>query len=228
MRDDLRVAGVLPLVEPYSALGYTYIGGQSGTSISPALLAITGVNAVVDWVVVELRSATNPAILIESRPALVQRDGDVMAPNGQSWMSFSSPAGSYHVAIKHRAHLAIRTAAPVALGQANLGLNFRLSSTTYGTNATKDLGATFGSGLWPGDSNGDGMLKYTGSANDRDPILVAVGGSNPNNVLGPVYDRRDTNMDGAVKYTGTNNDRDVVLSNLSPGGPNDIRMQQVP
>jgi hypothetical protein len=38
-------------------------------------------------------------------------------------------------------------------------------------------------GYQPIDLNLDGVVKYTGTANDRDPILVNVGGTTPNNVI---------------------------------------------
>jgi hypothetical protein len=37
------------------------------------------------------------------------------------------------------------------------------------------------SGYWREDVNMDGVVKYTGSANDRDIILTKVGSTTPNN-----------------------------------------------
>jgi len=36
--------------------------------------------------------------------------------------------------------------------------------------------------LWAGDATFNGQIEYTGSGNDRDPILVNVGSTTPNNV----------------------------------------------
>ena len=82
--------------------------------------------------------------------------------------------------------------------------------------------------LWAGDTTGEGTLKYTGSANDRDPILIAVGNTTPNNVVSNVYDRRDTNLDGVMKYTGSGNDRDIILTNVGSTTPSNTRTQQLP
>ena len=82
--------------------------------------------------------------------------------------------------------------------------------------------------MWSGDANGDGSLKYTGTNNDRDPILIAVGSTTPNNTVNGVYDRRDTNLDGVIKYTGTGNDRDIILTNVGSTTPNNTRTQQLP
>ena len=56
MQDQLRIAGLLPTTEPYTAMGYDHVGG-GGEQTSPAVLATTGNNAIVDWVLLELRSA---------------------------------------------------------------------------------------------------------------------------------------------------------------------------
>jgi len=86
--------------------------------------------------------------------------------------------------------------------------------------------------LWGGNARVDDRLRYTGSSNDRDGILIAVGGFTPTNVLSDVYRTEDTNMDGDVKYTGTVNDREMMLINVNWGfGTTSVtrqRLQQVP
>ncbi|MBK7382868.1 MAG: PQQ-dependent sugar dehydrogenase [Flavobacteriales bacterium] len=63
MHDDLRIAGLVPLTEPHTALGFTQVGG-GGETTTLARLAQTGKNAVVDWVLVELRNKNNPAQIL--------------------------------------------------------------------------------------------------------------------------------------------------------------------
>ena len=82
--------------------------------------------------------------------------------------------------------------------------------------------------LWMGNAVRDGGLLYTGSGNDRDAILTAVGGTTPNNTIGPVYDRRDVNLDATIKYTGASNDRDIILANIGGAMPTNTRPQQLP
>jgi PKD repeat protein len=48
MRDDLRLAGLLPIVEPYTAPGILTLD-NSGANTSPAALAHIGNDACVDW-----------------------------------------------------------------------------------------------------------------------------------------------------------------------------------
>ncbi len=81
--------------------------------------------------------------------------------------------------------------------------------------------------LWAGDVNGDGVIRYTGGDNDRDPILVRVGGLVPTSTVSGYFEE-DVNMDGTVKYTGQNNDRDPILPNIGGVVPTNTRIQQLP
>ena len=63
--------------------------------------------------------------------------------------------------------------------------------------------------------------------NDRDPILVAVGGTVPTATVSG-YLPTDVNMDGRVKYTGSVNDRDPILVNVGGTVPTNTRVEQLP
>src|SRR5690606_10600896 len=90
MRDDLRAQGLVPLQEPYTAMGYNVEGPAS---TSPAVLAVTGTNAVVDWVLVESRPATDPDQVISTRAGLLLRNGAVVSPvNGTDPLNMCLPA----------------------------------------------------------------------------------------------------------------------------------------
>lgn len=225
MSDGLRAAGLVPLDDPYPALGYVHTGAPSPPTTS-TVLATTGANAIVDHVVLELRNASNSAQVMASRTALFQRDGDVVDVDGTSPVSIGAPAGSYYVAVRHRNHLPCMTAAPIALTGTATALDLTAASTgTYGTEARKPIGSAFV--LWAGDVTFNDQLKYVGTANDRDPVLVRVGGSTPNNTA-VGYWPEDVNMDGIVKYTGSANDRDPILVNLGGNTPNAVRSAQLP
>ena len=71
------------------------------------------------------------------------------------------------------------------------------------------------------------QLSYTGSANDRDPILISVGSTTPNNTLSG-YRVQDVNMNGITAYTGSGNDRDPILVNVGSTTPNNLRIEQLP
>ncbi|MBP7516001.1 MAG: hypothetical protein KA791_15745 [Flavobacteriales bacterium] len=227
MNDGLRTASLLPASEPYTAAGFVQHGEGGGEQVSPATLAVSGSNAIVDWVFVELRSASLPQQVLSTRCALVQRDGDVVDTDGTSPLLLSAVPGNYHVAVRHRNHLPVMTLNPVALGTTTTTLNFiDGSATTYGTEAQRLNGAV--RHLWPGDATVNHQVKYTGSGNDRDPILIAVGSTTPNNTLANQYNPKDVNMDGSVKYTGTNNDRDPILVTVGSTTPNNVRPAQLP
>lgn len=226
MGDGLRSAGLLPNTEPYTGLGYTYVGTQTGSSVAPAVFAVTGNNAIVDWVVVEVRQPTIPYSVVYSRPALLTRSGNVRGLDGISAVSCPVPPGSYRIAIRHRNHLGIMTGSAASLSGSAATIDMTAANSAYGTNAQVLMGTRYC--MWAGDCTSNGVISYSGSGNDRDPLLIAVGGTTPNNVLLNVYDRRDINMDGAVRYTGTLNDRDPILVNIGGTQPNSTLQQQLP
>ena len=229
MGDQLRTAGLVPTTEPYSVLGYTYTGATSGATLTPSLLSVSGGNAIVDWVVVELRSASTPGTVLYSRPALIQRDGDVVGLNGSGYINAPLPNGNYYVALRHRNHLGVMTATarPLVWDASSTTIDLRLSSTaTYGTNARSAVGPV--QCLWSGDAGGNGTVAYTGASNDRDMVLQAIGGSVPTAVVSNVYSSSDINLDGSIRYTGTSNDRDVILQVVGGSLPTVVRHQQLP
>ena len=79
------------------------------------VLSATGPDAIVDWVVVELRDKNDNTSILHSRAALLQADGDVVDVDGFSPVSISAPSDSYHIAVLHRNHLGVMSAAPIAL-----------------------------------------------------------------------------------------------------------------
>ena len=226
MTDGLRSSGLIPILEPYTAQGYTHVNGGGGEGTTTAALAVTGSNAIVDWVVVELRNTTSPYAVVATRSALVQRDGDVVSTNGTSPVLFNSPAGNYRVAIRHRNHLGAMTNTNRALSTTTTVIDFSVSTTaTYGTNAQATVGTR--RVLWAGDCGGDGNLKYTGINNDRDLILQRIGGVLATSTVAG-YFRDDVNMDGTVKYTGILNDRDPILVNIGGSVATNVVLQQLP
>ncbi|MBK7296080.1 MAG: proprotein convertase P-domain-containing protein [Flavobacteriales bacterium] len=223
MNDDIRAAGLLPLVQPYS--GYPFIGG-GGETIAPAVRNVTGPDAIVDWVVIELRSAGNSSTVVASRAALVQRDGDVVDLNGTSDITMNVATGSYFVAVRHRNHLGVMATPAIALSSSAATIDFTNSATgVYGTEARKSVGGKVV--LWAGDVTFNGVLQYTNTGNDRDRILLEIGGAVPTNTVAG-YAPEDVNMNGEVRYTGTNNDRDIILQNIGGIVPTNTRIEQLP
>ena len=133
MNDTLRTLNLLPATEPYSSLTrFSHIGGET---VNAGVFAVSGNNAIVDWVLVELRNGSDPSRLVATRAALLQRDGDVVDMDGVSPVAFANQSnGSYYVVVGHRNHLRVMTAAPVALSNASPLIDFTNPATpTYGT-----------------------------------------------------------------------------------------------
>lgn len=225
MRDDLRNQGLLPLSQPYTAQGFALSGNEPSTTTAP-VLATTGANAIVDWVYLELRPATNTSLTLTTITALMQRDGDIVAMDGTSPPTFRIAAGDYHLVIRHRNHLAVMSAQPLTLGWLPQPIDLSASAAAFnGNGATRMVNGV--QTLWSGDLNGDGQVQYIGAGNDRDPILVRVGSTLPNNTVNG-YFSEDTDLSGTVRYLGSGNDRDPILVNVGGTTPNNVRVQQVP
>jgi hypothetical protein len=227
MFDHLRTAGLIPATEPYTAMGFAWKGEGGGQTVAPAVLAVTGPDAIVDWVVLELRDSIDATKVLASRAALLQRDGDIVDVNGVSAPRMPLPAGNYRVAVHHRNHLPVCTAAPVPLGPGQPLCDLSLAATAaHGTDARRNQ-ANGRATLWSGDAVRNLFLSYTGSANDRDALLTRIGGTTPTaTVVG--YWPEDTNLDGVVKYTGAQNDRDPILFNIGGTVPTNVRNAQLP
>ncbi len=61
----------------------------------------------IDWVLLELRSETNPSEIIQSRSVFVLLDGKIVDINGDDLVLFEAPEGKYYIVIKHRNHLSV-------------------------------------------------------------------------------------------------------------------------
>ncbi len=222
MRDNLRLASLVPNAEPYTALGYTL--ANPGATIGAGLLTQTGSNAIVDWIIVELRNNDASYSIAERRAALVKANGDVIAPDGSALVTFNAnPVGKF-LGVRHRNHLAVMAAQSLTANAQVLNMTTS-SFQAYGTNAMQTDGTT--KGLWPGDSNGDGVIRYTGTGNDRDPLLQAIGGTVPTSAV-TGYRREDINLDAWTIYTGTGNDRDFILTTIGGSVPTATKVSAAP
>jgi hypothetical protein len=226
MNDGMRTAGWVPVLDPYPALGFVPVGADVAHRLSASVLAVTGNDAIVDWVWLELRSGANPATVVGARAALLQRDGDVVDLDGKSAVRMRVPNGSYKLAVRHRNHLGAMTADNYAFSGTPTAVDLSSPSVnTWGTNARRSVGSA--RTLWSGEATGDHVLKFTGNGNDRDAVLTAIGGSTPTAVaIG--YLRTDVNLDGYVRFTGAGNDRDPILVNIGGSSPTAVLMEQLP
>jgi len=236
MSDSLRIQGNIPLVEPYTASPYNkpVIGAPALEAVPASVLSITGSQAIVDWIFIEMRSASNPSTILATKRALLRRDGTIVShTDGVSPVSFSSLGnGNYFVSVKHRNHLGVMSANPLAMITGTPStVNFAVAGSVYVyptiMNAPRKLvGSVYT--LWSGDANTNKNVKYNGLMNDKDPILVAVGGPASINSTTYGYRAEDLNMDGKVRYNNADNDRVVIINNVGVNTPNKVISQHTP
>jgi hypothetical protein len=227
MSDALRTLNLIPTAEPYTALtGFTQSGSGGGETSTVSIVgsgAASGSDAIVDWVFAQLHDGTT-GLVVGTRAALVQRDGDVVETDGVSPLNMAGfPAGNYYVSIRHRNHLGARTAGSAfALAKTTTTpYNFTTAVTQAFPGAVANppmatLGSVFG--LFAGSANDDLVVKMTGLSaanNDYLRLLNTLGSSTV--TLPNVYLKQDLNMDGTVKMTGlsaANNDYLRLLNTL--------------
>jgi hypothetical protein len=189
-------------------------------------LQVTGPNAIVDWVFVEIRDSVLSSKVLATRAALLQRDGDVVTPDGSDLLIFPELAeGKYYVAVRHRNHVGMMTDATADLSSMTPPL-VDFSDPTFGVKGWNEAGKHLAGNRmqWAGDFNSDRNVIYQGPANDifylfsrvvADPLNT----SNLANFIGTGYDRNDLNLDGNIIYQGPNNERAMLLYYTTLGHP---------
>ena len=195
MNDYLRTVYNFPTLDPYSTSPYNTVfvhvnSGPVATTTS-AVLSVSGNDAIVDWVFLELRSGTSGATsVVQTRAALLQRDGDIVGMDGISPVSFSGTPASYFVAVRHRNHLGFRTSDLVPLSTSATILNFTDNSVPlYGTFPVNTVGATTPYAVMiSGDANEDGSV---------DAVDSIIWETN-NGLFDDYHYTSDYNLDGSV------------------------------
>ncbi len=184
MKDDLRAMGLLPLMEPYTALAaFTHSGPGGGETVASTVFDVTGPDAIIDWAFVELRDATTNTMVMGTRAALLQADGSLVDIDGVSPVLFAGiPDGDYFVTVRHRNHVAIMSDVAVTLGSVvNPTLDFTPGGA-FGTNPQKLVGTTYV--LYESDLDANGAV----DAADRSAAW------NSRNLTGYLQD--DSNLNG--------------------------------
>jgi hypothetical protein len=238
MRDDLRSRGFLPATEPYTALSsFNHVGGGGETVADPAtVFADLGANSIVDWVFVELRSLADPALLVETRSGLMQRDGDVVDVDGISSLCFSqSVSGDYFVAVRHRNHIGTMTANAITMTATGTTVDFTDTNLdlwnnqgNYNNIEQKVVDGKYA--LWAGNTQSDDRVVFAGQNNDKDPIFSAINSAPANffrsqTFVFPGYKVIDVDMNGDGIFAGQNNDVDPIFDNVNGHPVNFFRSQ---
>ena len=175
---------LVPAIEPYTALGYTFKGGGGETTNVPANLQ----SKIVDWVIIELRNATTPTLTSYSRAALLLDDGRIVDIDGVSDPSVSGRStNSYHVVVIHRNHLGVMSATPVTL---RTMVDFSSPQTAVFGTSVQRLNVNGKALLFSGDADGNGQIQNTDDVMQWMPNAGTSG-----------YKAADYNMDGQVQNT---------------------------
>ena len=190
MNDNLRSSSLIPQTEPFTAMAsvnFMHKGAGGGEMTTPSVLSVSGANAIVDWVFVELRDPSVPTTVLYTRSALVQADGDVVDKDGTSPLSFPNiSSGNFFVTVKHRNHLKFGTLNALSFGTGVNTFNFTNNSIALsGTSLLKQVEVGIYA-LYAGDINGDGII----NASDRTTAW------NNRNLTG--YNLNDCNLNGTV------------------------------
>jgi len=231
MNDDLRVDNQIPLTQPYGEWADFDYDGTEVTNA--AVLTVSGNNAIVDWVMVELREHGNPASVRARRAALIQRDGDIVDVDGVSPVSFTTAIpDNYYVSIRHRNHFGCMTENAIAVSATASVLDFTNTLTvTYqlsGATGSAHARQTAGDGkmvLWPGNysyaNNSGNKIIFQGQDSDTDAVFFKVL-NDPNNtntfplyIVSPTYSREDGDLNGEVIFQGAGADQDIIFFSTS-------------
>lgn len=231
---------VIPLTDPYRSapLNFVHTNNSVPEIVASSVLfhQANPTDNIVDWVFLELRNtATTGNLVLQSRAALVQRDGDVVDIDGISPIYFKNvDAGNYSVGVRHRNHIGMYTN-PANFTQA---LNLSSSVINLTTIAASSLMGTANSGyfndgvrnmLYSGNANFNNRTSYSGSGNDASYLLSSILAGNPsNNTVTNVYSVGDVNMNRRVTYSGSGNDASFILATPLGGVPGALKTEVKP
>ena len=242
MNDNLRAGtNLIPTTDPYRSAPYsttfTHNNNAVAEAIDPMVFSNQAIddNNIVDWVFLELRNTSYG--LVQTRSALVQKDGDIVEVDGVNPVYFKNlDAGDYVLTVRHRNHLGIAADAAtfakslsVATPSEPNSFNFTTATDAQIFGTSNAYNVTNGRNLmWGGNANSNANVRYTGLANDKDAILLNALGNNPTTVLSNVYHPADLNMNRVVRYTALGNDKDFLYINVLASTPTNVRTQAIP
>jgi hypothetical protein len=260
MNDNLRTlpfgssasTANFPSTDPYRVAPYntafTHVNNAGIETIpnSGVIGAVaTASDRIVDWVYLELRNLdlTPGNDILQTRSALIQRDGDIVDVDGVSPVTFNNLAdGNYIVAIRHRNHLGLSVdqTSPRAVnetkstafttnvidirtaGDAQLfGTTAAFTTATHPTLTTVNL-------LWGGNANSNNQTRFASINNDRDYLLINTLGNIPSAFINNVYHSADVNMNRIVRFSSIANDRDFILISVLGNLPSAFKTQALP
>lgn len=219
MTTALRYKNYIPLTSPYDNT-----------------ITVTSIPSdVTDWIQVQVVDPSNASNVYAETSAFIKKNGSIISNLGSGPVSLVFSQTSVSIKLKHRNHLSVRTK-PITIDP---GTPIEFDFTGNGTGGVNPLvyvapndsiSPSINLGLpqkevesgkyamWSGDVNGNGEVKYNGSANDRALILVEIGGVSISAITNG-YKSTDVNLNGENKYNGSGNDRALILVNIGGSSP---------
>jgi len=244
MRDHLRLSpfsglNYIPLLDPYKfehanlniVSKYQHVPANQAQEmheiVDTNVLDVSGQDAIVDWIFIELRSPSDSTMVVATRSCLVQRDGDVVDLDGVSPVNFPDVSGNqFYVAIHHRSHLAAMTRKTdvtklIDFTKQNVPMyDFGVISNTLNyKNQAQNNGVKYSYwALWAGDFSADGMLKGDGPNDDLSFLYADVVFHPANTEMSASFDNAigyynsDFNMNSKLKFQNPSDDKNMMIA----------------
>jgi glucose/arabinose dehydrogenase len=157
MDTTLLATNAIPKVQPFADSMYD----ATFLEFDTPLLVDSIPSGVVDWVLVDLRTATSAASTVARNVGFVRRDGTILGPAGEPGLVFPTvDSTSYYVVVSHRNHAAVMSLSAVDFSSGQGSWDFSTAMTqgyTLGPDPLRSLGGgTFG--LIAGDVDVDGQI----------------------------------------------------------------------
>ena len=204
MATNFRTSNALPLTQPYGVAPWNYAGNENVSSANGFPLE------TVDWVLVELRDANNPNIVVEQKAALLQADGSLVdakfLTNDLHFYNLTANQ-NYIAVLRHRNHIDIMASNAISANAMMMYDFTQANNVVGGTSQLQEVESGV-YGLLTADFDGNGIITVA----DFNAYLQQQGSTNE-------YLRSDANFDKAVN----NLDYDLYVPNASKIGSSDIR-----
>jgi len=149
LKTSLLENNLLPIEQPFSEPPYNL-----GQGVAIANFPV----GAVDWLLLELRDATDMEIVVAQKPVLVNSDGTIVDLTGAELITFEGVAdGNYYLAVFHKSHLPIISNAAQPLSNDPPIFDFSASAdATMGNDQQKAINGKYF--MASGDFDGNGII----------------------------------------------------------------------
>ncbi len=237
-------SNIIPSSDPYRTFPYNVSNFAHTNNIIPETVTLTAFNDntlnndnIVDWVFLELRNTLSPgSLVLQTRSALLQRDGDIVDIDGVSPIYFKNvDAANYVITVRHRNHLGMSSKPTFALSldlavnptklnfsdQATIANFLGTANVNFVNNGTVNM-------LYAGNVNMNSGLRWLAPSSDKDYLLNSVLGGVSGTSLSNTYSVGDVNLNRGVRWLAPSSDKDYILSTPLGGSSGTTKSQSFP